>query len=135
MDSRIGLESFVELVVTHVDRDHLSRSALEDTIGEPAGGCPGIEHPSIGEQVGETEVIDRTLELRTGSAHESRRRAVHMNRLGRVDQSGGLRGRRAADGDSSSSDVGLRPFSGRSEPSAHEFLIESSAGTHDERRY
>ena len=42
-DARIGGDALVHLVAADVDRDHRCSAVLQEAVGEPAGGRPGVE--------------------------------------------------------------------------------------------
>ena len=70
-DPVVARDAVVELPPPHVDGVDLRRTALEQAVGEAAGGGPHVE---AGEAVGiDAEVVERPFELESAAAHEAGR--------------------------------------------------------------
>ena len=78
--SRVGPQRGMELPVAHVDRVDVGRAALEQAVGEAAGGGSGIEGAPAGD--GDGEAVQCGLELAAAAA-DVRGRAARAGRRAR----------------------------------------------------
>ena len=70
----IGANPMMKLAISNIERDHLCGSALEKAVGETSGRCTDVDRdPALDWHI---KRFDRAIELRSGSAHELRGRAV-----------------------------------------------------------
>ena len=65
-DARVGAQAPVELPVAHVERDHLARAALQQHVGEAAGGRADVERERAGDV--DAERVERVRELQPAAA-------------------------------------------------------------------
>ncbi len=66
-----------QLPASHIDRDHLARTSLEQAVGEPTGrraGVEGAEAPHV-----ERECVEGGIELLAATRHEAGRRTGEAN--------------------------------------------------------
>ena len=67
----VARDAVVKLAAAHVDGVDLGRAALEQAVGEAAGGGPHVEADEAGGI--DAEVVERTFELESAAAHEAGR--------------------------------------------------------------
>ena len=85
--SRIGAHRPRQLTVPDVDRHDGGNAALEETVGEAAGGCARVERTTAGD--GDRERVEGGRELFAAARHEARRRTLHVDRFLGCNQSSG----------------------------------------------
>ena len=125
-DARVVADLPRELAVPHVDRHHPSGARLQQAVGEPARGRPGVEAIAVTGIDGEP--IEGRPELLSPAGDVSTRRADHLHRGVVGDQRGGLRGRAPGDGHPPRSDRGLRFRATARQSPAHELDVEPPTG-------
>ena len=80
--ARVVPDLVVQLPVAHVERDHARRAALQQHVGEPAGGGADVERVEPGDV--DPERVEGVRELVPG-ARDVRRRLAHRERRVLVD--------------------------------------------------
>ena len=67
-DARVVAQPPVELAVTDVERDDVARAALQEHVGEPAGGRADVQRGSPRSRP--RECVERVRQLQAAAAHE-----------------------------------------------------------------
>ena len=92
LDPGVGPQPLVQLAVADVDRHHPGGAPLEQAVGEPAGGRPGVERPTA---LGvDAEAVEGGVQLLAAAAHEAGRVPATSDGLVGCHQAGGLGARR-----------------------------------------
>ena len=125
-DAGIGAQALVELVAAHVERHHVRRAALEQAVGEAAGGRAGVEHPEPGDV--DAEVVEGGVELLAAARHEPGARPDELDRLSGRDEAGRLVGRGAAHQDPPCCDGGARLLAAVDQAPADQLGVEATPG-------
>ena len=115
----------MELPVPDVDGVDARGAALEQAVGEAAGGGTRIEGALAFD--GDGEAVQRRVELLAAPADERRGRADEDNGLVRGDQAGRLGGRRTGDENGPCGNGRLRLVAGGDEATADQLGIEPAA--------
>ncbi len=83
-DTRVVAQPRVQLAVADVERDHVVRAALEQAVGEPSRGGPGVE---CGQPCDvDPERLERVVELVATATDETRRLAGDEHCVTGVDE-------------------------------------------------
>ena len=117
----------VQLTLPHVDRVDARRAALQDAVGEAAGGRADVEHDHPRHV--DAEVVERTLELLAAAGHEARPGFDRDDRVLRHRGRGAV-GAVAGDAHRAGEDQRLGALAARCELTLDQQLIETYAACH-----
>ena len=122
----------MQLSVSHVERHHVRRSALQQTIGESAGRRSGVENTQPRHV--DATFVERGVELLATTTDESRGWTFDDHRVGGIDLSRGLVGHRTVHQHPTGFDEFHRITSAGHQSSTNEIGVEPLATGHDESR-
>src|SRR5207253_5244217 len=130
-DAGVGTELPVQLALAHIDRVHPDGAALEEAVGEAAGGRPDVQR-DLAARV-DAELVQGRVELLATARHEPRalrdrdRRHIRHRRRGAV-------GDLAVHANRAREDERLRALAAGSERTLDEQLVEPDARRHHRRK-
>ena len=125
---RIGPQPLVQLPVPDVERDHVGRAALEETVGEAARRGTGVEGAQAAHV--DREHRQRVVELLGAPSHEPSRRTVDEDGVGRRHLAGRLVGHRSVDEHAVLADQGLGFGAAADQLATDQFGVEPTPWCH-----
>ena len=124
-DARIVAQGPVDLPVADVERDDARGAALEQDVGEAAGGGADIQRLAAVD--GDGERVERVRELQPAAADVRMVWRDQRDVRGRIDLCAGFRVRLAVNADLAGQNQRARPLARRRQPFIDNELVEPNA--------